>query len=173
MPASHRGGHTTSICRLVYKTALLQSPLGCDGNSTARATGLPQQDYNFIHYPIRGASVANHLALPRGVNSIGAEMKQQLKNVTKLHCNKLSCEFTTRNRNVKRSLGVAVMLIESESESQSALASTRTMVIMVKRKMKKLICRGDGNGGWRPLPKGTCPTSLEDDSIISITRQCN
>lgn len=63
--------------------------------------------------------MANHLALPRGVNSIGAEMEQQLKSVTKLHCNKLSCEFTTRNRIVKRSLGVAVMLIESESELES------------------------------------------------------
>lgn len=54
----------------------------------------------------------------RGVNSIDAKTKCQLKNETKLHCNKLSCDFTTGSGGgagaaTLRGFGTTVMLIES------------------------------------------------------------
>lgn len=53
-----------------------------------------------------------------GVNSIDAETKRQLKNETKLHCNKLSCKLrlvtvTGGGGKTLRGFGTTVMLIES------------------------------------------------------------
>lgn len=39
---------------------------------------------------------------------------------------------------------------------------------MVKRKMKKLICRADGKGGWLPLAKGRALQASRTTALFQL-----